>query len=153
MLMRRPCDRQQMHEYIVTLKKTINAFERQYTRNIYFFNELCFYDHLRRFPLCGTKKRGKTVMVEDMLDALEPYIPLKLTEENFELFLRAVQDTDNPQVELPDYFTYKARIDFVITLRECESVPGREWLVSICDAIRELKEELDTLSVKHYGGK
>lgn len=131
-------NRQQMRLYIDALSQAVTHFEKNNARKLIFFNDLCFYDHLRRFPPeCGIQDIDS---VDELLDTLEPYIPLPLTEDNFNLFIRAASETDNPQ--LPDYFTRQARVDFVSMLRRADTPERREWLINLCDAIRVLKNNV-----------
>lgn len=138
MCVRQPLTSRQMRNCMTALRETIEDFDRYCGRDLLFFNDLSFYNHIRRCPVTGSASR----CVDDLLDRIEPYIPLTLSDENFDLFVNAAREAEDCWDGLPDYFTQKARMDFVALLRRTDGPDGWEWLFSVCDAIRELKTEL-----------
>lgn len=172
--MQRPLTRQHIRYCLATLKRTLRAFDRRYGAKIMFINDISFYHHFHTYPLSSAlhsvkEKPGVTPAepplwsdlwephdtqlkkVDDILDILEPFMPLTLNEENFDLFLRATRemekrpDTTPEDQDLPDYFTRKARFDFVVRLRQTESPEQWEWLLNVCDTLRDIKEQLEMI--------
>jgi len=128
------------------LKDSVDSFNEK-CPNVEFINEWCMYRHLRsigvprRFGwfswlglsnLIRRKKNLTTLGV--VIDILEPYIPFRLTEENFELFMETLAQPENP------FFAHKARLDFVVALRNISSPTEWEHTISVCETIRSLKE-------------
>ena len=134
--MRRLLTRPQMRQCMTALRAAMDAFNRGCGKKLVFINDKCYYDHLRGFSSESAEN------IDSLLDIIEPYIPYALTDENFELFLRAAKDTERFPDEMPDYFTQKARVDFIAALRRAETPEQCAWLFHVCDAIRELKEDL-----------
>ena len=114
----------QLIDLIYLLKESLNLFDRQSSK-IVFFNDWSLYRHIREFNNIG-----------EILDTLEPYIPFRLTEENFDLFMESVFVEINPQ------FAHKAKLDFVMFLRGIKNPTEWEQTIAVCEAIRAVKGEL-----------
>ena len=119
------------------LKESLLSFDRCY--KVVFLNDWCLYQHIREFdiPRFPGKKRFKA-SIGTIIDILEPYIPFKLTEENFDLFMEAVL---LPQEMSPE-FAHKAKLDFVVALRAIKTTGQWEQSLAVCESIRSLKEEM-----------
>ena len=151
--MRRSLTRLQMKQCIITLKTTLDAFDLRCGRKILFISDGSFFDHVRAFPLVRSAFGLQTL--DELLDVMEPYLPLTLTDENFELFVHAAKlagsDRSRPVLtgeagydpaRVPDCFSRKARVDFIALARRADAPEHWEWIFNLCNTIREIKEEL-----------
>jgi hypothetical protein len=122
------------------LKDTLNAFDQGNDRKLVFIDKNSFYHYIGRYPLrAPTALAAQTV--NDLLDVIEPYLPLALNEENFDLFLRAARETEGLPEALPDYFLEKARLDFLVSLYEADDPLRYGQICNTCEAMRTLWEE------------
>ena len=127
------------------LKESLSFFDKKCYPKVTFFNDWCLYQHIRAFniPRMAGKRRFHA-NIGVLLDVLEPYIPFRLTEENFDLFIEAAMyQNDEPDPQ----FSHKAKMDFVVALRAINH--PQQWIqaLSVCEAIRALKEELSVPQV------
>ncbi|MCL2400889.1 MAG: hypothetical protein FWC91_14245, partial [Defluviitaleaceae bacterium] len=119
------------------LKETLTIFDEIHYRKTIFFNEWSLYQHIREFEAYKTTDIvHKYDKVGVLLDDLEPYIPFRLTEENFDLFMEAVL---KPHEE-NHFIAHKAKMDFVMAIREIELPDQWEQALNVCEAIRALRE-------------
>jgi len=118
------------------LKDSLEFFNKRCAK-VAFFDEWCLYNHIYTFRV--PKKHKYTV--GEILDILEPYIPLRLTEDSFDYFLEAVITAEELDAIDPK-FCHKAKLDFVLSLKEIKNRDQWEQAVAVCEAIRSLKEEL-----------
>jgi len=121
------------------LEETLVSFNRQ-SGKVAFFNDWCMYKHIRNLDT-----RKKHLSVGKLLDVLEPYIPFRLTEENFDYFMEAVITADEAN-EIDPKFAHKAKMDFVLSLKAIENPQGWEQATAVCEAIRAIKEEMVLLA-------
>jgi hypothetical protein len=143
--------RQELSEYMQTLKRTLLWFELHYSRNLVFFDKQSMYWHMRNVVLsppdnfCGKKRfqRKPPADLGELLDIIEPYIPIQLTEDNFNFFMDAVTDSYRDAVDLPDAFTHKAKQDFVAKLRAFTHPSEWQQVMMVCESIRFIKEQLE----------
>jgi hypothetical protein len=98
------------------------------------------YSHIRSLDT-----RKKHLSVGKLLDIMEPYIPFRLTEENFDYFMEAVMTADEAN-EIDPRFAHKAKMDFVFSLRAIKHSDGWEQATAVCEAIRAIKEEMMLLA-------
>ena len=109
------------------LKESLAFFDSQCYK-VAFLNEWCMYRHICDFRIPGRQIRAN---IGALLDVLEPYIPFRISEDNFDLFMESI-----PQ------FTHKAKLDFVVFLRDIRNPEEWERTLAVCEAIRAVKEEL-----------
>ena len=129
----------QLNGLMHVLKETITIFDKEHSRKVLFFNEWSLYNHIRNFDIHKTEileHNYDTVGV--LLDDLEPYIPFRLTEENFGLFMESVL---KPQEENQP-LAHKAKLDFVMAIRDIKASYQWEQALNVCEAIRSLREDL-----------
>jgi len=123
------------------LKNSVDSFNQKCS-NVEFMNDWCMYRHLRAIgvPRSSEKswfslfRRKKLATLGLVIDILEPYIPFRLTEENFELFMETLAQPENP------FFAHKARLDFIVAMRDISNPEEWEEVLSVCETIRSLKE-------------
>ena len=132
---------EQLESLLSLLKDALEDFEARCHHKIAFFNDWCMYRHIREYKLPALHR--EVANIGTLLDVLEPYIPFKLTEENFELFMESVFLPHEPGPS----FSHKAKMDFVIALRAIRSQVQWRQALSVCEAIRAIKEELETSQV------
>ncbi|MDR3240335.1 MAG: hypothetical protein LBT44_09670 [Clostridiales bacterium] len=118
------------------LRKSVNHFSAQIFKNIIFFNAVSFYLYLKDFPC-----RGKQT-IEDIVDRLEPYIPLKLTQDNFDLFMNTVLgsgEASRKETETLELMV-KVKGDFVYSVQTANTQGKWSQIVDTCESIRQMKE-------------
>jgi hypothetical protein len=120
----------ELNENIMELKDNIDEYGEYNQYKLVFFNAYCFYDHIIQIP-----------PVSELLDALEPYIPLSLNPAALELFIHSVQPETFTD-ECADVFLLKARVDFIHSLQKANTPERWSHLVGVCGAIRDVKEQL-----------
>lgn len=127
----------QLLSLLYLLKESLSFFDKKCYPKIVFFNEWCMYRHIRDFDIpCMPGKKRFNANIGTLLDILEPYIPFKLTDENFELFMGAVFSPEEPG------FIHKAKLDFVVALRAIQHQHQWEQALAVCESIRSLKEDM-----------
>jgi len=129
----------QLVGHMALLKESLRFFDTQCYRNVAFLNEWSLYRHVRAFGIPQRSLRRAPSTLGNLLDILEPYIPFKLSEENFELFMDSVIE---PELHQDPYFAHKAKLDFVLALRAIKEPAQWEEALSVCEAIRALKAAL-----------
>ena len=130
---------EQLKSLLYLLMESITFFDKQHPR-VVFFDDWSLYRHLRR---CKIPEKRFRANIGTLLDILEPYIPFKLTEENFEMFMDAVIFPEKADVQL----THKPKLDFVIALRAIRQPRQWEQALEVCEAIRALKAEIEISQV------
>ena len=147
----------QLLRLILLLKESLTVFDKQCYQKIVFFNEWCLYQHVRDFAVSSInsrssissgpaykgrsllkRNRAKGTTIGVLLDIIEPYIPFKLSEDNFELFMDSVL---KPEDTTPE-FSHKAKLDFIQALRTIRRPEEWNQTLAVCESIRQLKEEL-----------
>lgn len=116
------------------LKESLAFFDRKCYPKVAFLNDWCLYRHIRDCTVPVGKRRFN---IGEVLDILEPYIPFKLTDENFELFMEAVLLPEEERL------THKAKLDFCMSLRAIRSLKQWEEAIAVCESIRALKQKLE----------
>ena len=127
--------KKQLYCLMRLLEESLVVFGKKY-RKISFYNDWCMYNHIR---LLNTRKRRLSVGA--LLDIMEPYIPFRLTDENFDYFMEAVITADEANVIDPK-FAHKAKMDFVLGLNTLKHQRDWEQATAVCEAIRAIKEEI-----------
>jgi len=125
--------RQELNACLSRLKKSISGICSQLPKNIVFFNASSFYFHIKDLPCYGR------LTIEELLSRIEPYIPIRLTQEMFDMFLDnilAAKNGDELNIEL----MVKAKSDFVYAVHDANTPEEWATIVSTCESIREMKE-------------
>jgi len=124
---------QELGTCLARLKRSINSVSSGLPKNIVFFNAVSFYFHIKDLPCYGR------FTIDELLSRIEPYIPIRLTQEMFDMFLDNIMAAKNGD-ELNMELMIKAKGDFVYAVQEA-STP-EEWasIVNTCESIREMKE-------------
>ena len=117
------------------LRDSLAFFDKQFHPKVSFFNDWCLYRHICGFNISRIAgKRHRHFTIGMLLDVLEPYIPFRLTEENFELFMEAALTPREPGSQ----FSHKAKLDFIVALRSVSDNSQWEQMLAICESIRAL---------------
>ena len=124
---------QELNACLSRLKKSINSIGSQIPKNIVFFNAVSFYFHIKDLPCYGK------VTIDDLISRIEPYIPIRLTQEMFDMFLDNILAAKNG-AELNMELMIKAKGDFVYAIHDANG--PEEWtaIVNTCESIRQMKE-------------
>jgi len=126
---------QQLAGYMTLLKRGLAFFDAAYRTNVVFYDNWSLYQHVRVFPIPATG-----ITLGALLDKLEPYIPMPLTNSNHSLLMECAYEL---APELPSYFDHKARIDFMLAVRAIEDQVQWERALAVCEAIRQLKTSVE----------
>ena len=116
------------------LRKILDHFDTAKIGNVIFYNMESFYAFLK-------KETYENTSVENIMDEIQPFIPISITEDNLELFLQASTANDmNEMSLLENRFENRTRIDFINTIKNVRN--DSEWLgiLRICETIRDYKE-------------
>jgi hypothetical protein len=115
------------------LKRTISGITSRMPKNLLFFSAVSFYYYIKDWPCHGRSS------VDDLLNHIEPYIPIRLTQEMFDMFLDNILAAKNGG-ELNTELMVKAKGDFVLAVQNAGG--PEEWaaIVNTCESIREMKE-------------
>ena len=120
------------------LKESLTFFDKQCYPKITFMNDWCMYQHIREFDIPRVGNKRFYAKIGALLDILEPYIPFRISEENFDLFMEAVLLPEEPSPQ----FLHKAKMDFCKSVQAIRNLEQWEQTLAVCEAIRALKEEL-----------
>ena len=124
---------QDLNACLSRLKRSINNISSQLPKNIVFFNTVSFYFHIKDMPCYGR------LSIDELLNRIEPYIPIRLTQEMFDMFLDNIAAAKNGG-ELNMELMIKAKGDFVYAVQNANG--PEEWtaIVNTCESIRQMKE-------------
>ena len=128
----------QLEGLMYLLKESLSYFDKECYPKIVFFNDWCMYRHIRTFDIPLMDDKRFNTNIGTLLDVLEPYIPFKLTEENFDMFMESVFLPEEASIQ----FIHKAKMDFVVAIRAVKNSEQWEQALLVCESIRSLKEEL-----------
>ena len=120
------------------LKESLAFFDKQCYPKVVFFNNWCLYAHVRDCDVPRVINNIGQTNIGEILDIIEPYIPLRLTEENYELFMEALFQSE----EMSHNFTHKAKMDFLMHLRHIQTPAQWEETLAACESIRAIKQKL-----------
>jgi len=124
---------QELNANLSRLKKSINSISMQMPKNIVFFNAMSFYFHIKDLPCYGR------MTVDEILSRIEPYIPIRLTQDMFDMFLDNILAAKNGD-ELNLELMVKAKGDFVYAVHDANTPEEWSAIVSTCESIRQVKE-------------
>ena len=123
----------ELHLCLTRLKRAINAIGQQLPKNIVFFNALSYYFFIKDLPCHGR------ITIDDLLGRIEPFIPIRLTQEMFDMFLDNIIAAKNGD-ELNMELLVKAKGDFVYEIHAANTPEAWASILSTCESIREMKE-------------
>ena len=131
--------RWQLAEALDLLKELIEYESIRYYPNVKFINKAALYNHMRAAQC-----------IEELLDIIEPYIPFRLTEENFRTFVEAIGNFTKAEENMYDAgnailhscFASKAKQDFIAEIQKSTAWEHWQRITAECEAIREIKEIL-----------
>lgn len=107
--------------------------------NIIFMNLESFYKHIAEFAKekCDTEKS-----IEELVNIIEPYIPLVVTDKNIEAFLNAaVDDNEDVLKQMENTFVQNSKIKFIQSVIGAQNAQQWHEIVDVCRTIRAYKEE------------
>ena len=124
---------QELSVYLTRLKKAISSHGSELPKNIVFFNAVSFYFFIKDLPCHGR------LTIDDLISRIEPYIPIRLTQEMFDLFLENILAAKNGE-ELSQELMVKAKGDFVYEIHVANTPEAWAIITNTCESIREMKE-------------
>lgn len=108
-------------------------------RNIIFMNLDSFYAHISEFE---SKKWDKGKNVEELINIIEPYIPIVVTDQNIESFLNAaISDNEEMLTQMENAFVQNSKIKFIQSIMGVQNAEQWQEIVGVCRTIRAYKEE------------
>ncbi len=127
---------EELKELIYMVRRTLLGYDYKKLNNVVFFNNEAVYDYLKKL------KCSPNLTISDILDTIEPYIPLALTETSLQMLLDVVNTPQDVEV-IEKNFSKSAKIDFLnllVIINEEE-----EWknILDVCERIRSFKETAD----------
>ena len=124
---------QELSICLTRLKRAINCHGSNLPKNILFFNALSFYLFIKDLPCHGR------MSIDDILSRIEPYIPIRLTQDMFDMFLENIIAAKNGD-ELNQDLIIKAKGEFIYDVYEANTPEIWASIVKTCETIREMKE-------------
>ena len=124
---------QELSVYLIRLKRAINNHGFNLPKNIVFFNAVSYYFFIKDLPCYGR------LTIDDLLGRIEPYIPIRLTQEMFDMFLDNILAAKNGE-ELGEELMLKAKGDFVYAVQAANTPEAWDAIAKTCESIREVKE-------------
>ena len=124
---------QELGVYLTKLKRAINMHGSSLPKNVVFFNTVSFYLFVKDFPCHGQ------LTIEDLLSRVEPYIPIRLTQEMFDMFLENILAAKNGD-ELSQELMIKAKGDFIYDVHAANTPESWANIINTCESIRGMKE-------------
>ncbi|MDR2650349.1 MAG: hypothetical protein LBB94_11640 [Clostridiales bacterium] len=124
---------QELAAYLTELKRAVNGTDSATPDNVIFFNAISFYFYIKDLPCRGRQT------IDEVLSLIEPYIPIRLTQEMFDMFLDnilTVKNGEEPTIEMMIH----AKGDFLLDVREANTPEAWANIVDTCESIREMKE-------------
>ncbi|MDR1001226.1 MAG: hypothetical protein LBL96_10595 [Clostridiales bacterium] len=115
------------------LKRSVNTAGERIPGNMYFFNPLSFYLYIKD-DMCFGKQT-----IEQVMKRIEPFIPLRLSEDNFEIFLDNMLEPERAD-EIHSELMEKVKGDFIYTVLGANSPETWADITSTCESIRHMKE-------------
>lgn len=124
---------EQLYQYLVQLKSTIQGFDYSKLNNVTFFNIKSLYDFMSKLP-CGEST------VQDILDNIDGYIPLAITMESMDLFIESAAEIDyDKKNSLLNAFSCRCRVDFMNLIKNTTSDENWNKIVNSCQELRKQK--------------
>lgn len=124
--MKESISRKDLCGYLSLLRSQIHAVFP--APNVIFLNSHALYQYLSR-QSCGKATVG------EILQKIEPCIPLAITEESFSLFLSACTQ---PRAERTRQFLESSKADFLLLLQQA-AAHEEQWqaLIALCEKLRQ----------------
>jgi len=121
--------------FLHDLRSILAFFKGHMPHNIKFINVESFYFYMRLgFPNKFKEMRG-------LMDIVEPYIPLVISQKNLEDVVFAYEQGNLTELaEMEDFFSKRSKLVFINSVMEANEVDFSN-IVSICRRIRSLKSE------------
>lgn len=89
----------------------------------------------------GLLKSGSGKNFKELIETIEPFIPLVLSDDNLELYLLTALEQDSGELaQLERKFVLDSKIKFIKNLLSARSEEEWENIFRICRTIREYKE-------------
>ena len=117
--------------YLETIRKKVRDIDISEFKNIVFLSSESFFYFI-------DNRKGKSVQLSELLNKIEHYIPLAITEENINLLLNAALDPSGDKVDaLESSFIASSKIKFVNTIIDAHSPEQWNEIVNTCKTIRK----------------
>ena len=132
--MHRTISSEELKNNLEVLRKILKDFDTSKIGNVIFYDIDSFYAFLKNETYADTS-------IEDIMDKIQPFIPISITEDSLDLFLQASAVNDmNEMSALESKFKNRTRIDFINTIKNVRNDIEWSGIVEICETIRDYKE-------------
>lgn len=111
------------------LKETVQNFDFAPFQNVVFLNLYALYTFMAKLPVENTT-------ISAILDEIESYIPLGLSENTVDLFLYAAQKPEEAD-KYNRLFSGQARMEFLNLIREARAPWQWEQVLGLCENLRK----------------
>lgn len=134
-------------ERLLVLKDTLQNFDFSILHNTIFINSSSFYSYLSNLT-CGGERN---LTLGELLQEIECCIPFALTDNSFEIFITAANETTEEKMEaLRKGFIEGCKMDFLYLILDADSTEKWQNIVQMCEKLRKQrnaeKKEVCTLS-------
>lgn len=130
----------ELTEKLTLLRNILHNFDYSKLYNVIFFNLYSVYQYMSQIAW----EKDKKTTISGLLDEVERYIPLGLTNTSLDLFLTAATSPEEWETEeLNRIFSCRCRMDFINLVRMAKDVASWE---KILDACEDMRKEMET----HY---
>lgn len=130
---------QQLSNELSNLKSIINDFDYSDLKNVTFLNLESLYTYIAEVEDNPFQRQYEEIQAS--LDILEPFIPFASGERARDFLIQASQMNSDDEIQwLKQEYAAKMRLDFVNTIRMVQSENEWNYLVQICETIRQSKE-------------
>lgn len=107
--------------------------------DIIFMNLDSFYAYTTELENKGWDKRKN---IEELINIIEPYIPIVITDQNIEAFLyAAINNNEENLNQMEKNFVQSSKIKFIQSVIKAKTTEQWQEIVNICRTIRAYKEE------------
>lgn len=130
---------EQLYNELNNLKYLVNNFDYSELKNVTFINLESLFTYIAEIEDNPFQRQYEALQTS--LDILEPFIPFATGEKAKEFLIQVSQTTSDEEIQwLKQEYINKMRIDFVNVIRMITSEDEWNYLVQICESIRQSKE-------------
>lgn len=131
---------EQLSEELNKLKLLVNDFDYSELKNVTFLNLESLYVYIAEIENNPFQRQYDALQAS--LDVIEPFIPFATGDRAREFLIQASQlESDNEIQCLKQEYIARMRIDFINTIRMIQSEDEWNYLIQICETIRQSKEK------------
>ncbi len=128
---------EELSQKLELLRQTIDTIDYASLQNVIFFNISSFYTFVADMKCPGRPDYS----IELLLDEIENYIPLSVSDAALDIFLQTAGAKDEEEVNrLLGLFSARIKMDFLNCVRAAKGIEEWNKLVKSCEFLRQQKE-------------